>query len=240
MRLAPTGPIPLRILRRLPRMPTPKTMKAANRFSHERRLLDQGMGPLAGVDEAGRGPLAGPVTAAAVVFPCDWALTDDLPESLLELNDSKQLSERARERFFDLLHKMPEITFAIAVVSHELIDQLNILNATHLAMAEALRTLKNPAAHALVDGVAVRGLPVPHTPIVKGDSQSYSIAAASVLAKVTRDRIMLQYDKQYPEYGFGEHKGYPTKAHLMALSRHGPCPIHRRSFAPVRSQQLEF
>ncbi len=221
-------------------MKSHSTTPHADRFRHERRLIHQGLGRLAGVDEAGRGPLAGPVTAAAVVLPRDWAVDGFIPESLLGLNDSKQLSERARERFFDALHLLPEIHFAIAIISHGTIDQLNILRATHLAMAEALDKLCEPADHALIDGTAVSGLPIPHTPIIKGDSQSYSIAAASILAKVTRDRIMVEYDRQYPLYGFAIHKGYPTKAHIDSLLKHGPCPIHRRSFAPVRTLQLEL
>ena len=221
-------------------MSSPSKHGSPDRFRHERRLLDQGIQRLAGVDEAGRGPLAGPVTAAAVVFPPHWASEGTIPDALRGLNDSKQLSERLRETFFEAIHNLPEIYFAIAVVEHETVDRVNILKATHHAMAEALRALKEPAAHALVDGNAVKGLPIPHTPIIKGDSQSYSIAAASILAKVTRDRIMVQYDKQYPLYGFAIHKGYPTKAHIDALMKHGPCPIHRRSFAPVRALQLEL
>ena len=210
-----------------------------DRFQFERELLASGAARIAGVDEAGRGPLAGPVVAAAVVFPSAW-IQSGLPEELARLNDSKQISEKQRERFFDFLSTHSDIDSAVAVVDAETIDRINILRATHQAMNEALASLSPPPEHALVDGLRVNALSRPQTPIVKGDSKSFSIAAASVLAKVTRDRLMLEYDKQRPEYGFARHKGYGTPQHLEALAAHGPCPIHRRSFAPVRARQLEL
>lgn len=204
-----------------------------DRFAYERDLRDRGIAPVAGIDEAGRGPLAGPVVAAAVVLPSCWIAAGP-PESLQELNDSKQLSEKKRERLFAALHEFPEIDFGIAAVEAEEIDRINILQATHLAMNRALAGLRSPAAHALVDGNPVKTLTAPQTAIVKGDSLSFSIAAASILAKVTRDHLMMEHDRRHPAYGFAGHKGYGTKQHLAAIAEHGPCPIHRRSFAPLK------
>ncbi|MCP5521025.1 MAG: ribonuclease HII [Verrucomicrobiales bacterium] len=205
----------------------------------ERALLARGIRAIAGVDEAGRGPLAGPVVAAAVVF-CESTFGVGLPASLAELNDSKQLTAGQRDRLFETLQELPEVRFGIAVVEPGEIDRVNILQATHRAMARAIAQLDPPPEHLLVDGLPVRSLAPPQTALVKGDSLSCSIAAASVLAKVTRDRLMVVLDAVYPGYGFAQHKGYPTPAHLEALSRLGPCPIHRRSFAPVRGTQLEL
>ena len=189
---------------------------------------------LAGVDEAGRGPLAGPVVAAAAVLPGKW-VADGLPESLQRLNDSKQLTEKIREELFAAIHSETEIHFGIGIIDAAVIDDINILQATHRAMNAALAQLSPPAAHALVDGRPVPTLATPQTAIIKGDAKSNSIAAASILAKVTRDRLMREYHEQWPEYGFAQHKGYGTAAHQAALEQHGPCPIHRRSFAPVRA-----
>lgn len=204
-----------------------------DRFAHERNLHGRDIAPVAGIDEAGRGPLAGPVVAAAVVLPVTW-IEAGLPTTLAELNDSKQLTEKKRERLFAALHEFPEIDFAIAAVEAAEIDRINILQATHAAMNRALARLSAPATHALVDGNPVKTLTVPQTAIVKGDSLSFSIAAASILAKVTRDRQMIEYAARYPEYGFAGHKGYGTKQHLAAIAEHGPCPLHRRSFAPLK------
>jgi len=212
---------------------------APNRLQFESALWRSGCLRVAGVDEAGRGPLAGPVVAAAVVLPAAW-LDSGLPEELDGLNDSKQLSEARREEFFGVLTHHPELHFGIARVEADEIDRINILKATHRAMNEALAQLKPVPEHALVDGTPVRTLRFPQTPIVKGDARSYSIAAASVLAKVTRDRWMLEYEKQFPGYGFAVHKGYGTPQHLEAIRRHGPCPIHRRSFAPLKPVQPEL
>ncbi len=209
------------------------------RFQFERELLASGVARIAGVDEAGRGPLAGPVVAAAVVFPPTW-IESGLPEELARLNDSKQIPEKQRTRFFDFLSNHSDIDSGVAVIDAETIDRINILRATHQAMNEALAQLSPPPDHALVDGLRVHTLTHPQTPIVKGDSKSFSIAAASILAKVTRDRLMIEYDAKFPEYGFARHKGYGTVRHLEALVAHGPCPIHRHSFAPVRARQLEL
>jgi ribonuclease HII len=210
-----------------------------DQFEFEAALWGAGCLRVAGVDEAGRGPLAGPVVAAAVVFPPAW-LASDLPAELRGLNDSKQLTESRREEFFAVLTRLPEIQFAIAAVDAPTIDRINILQATHRAMNEALAQLKPAPEHALVDGTRVKTLRFPQTPIVKGDARSYSIAAASVLAKVTRDRMAADWQREWPEYGFAGHKGYGTPQHLEAIRKHGPCPIHRRSFAPMKLMQTEF
>jgi ribonuclease HII len=209
----------------------------AGRFKHERELLTQGMVLIAGVDEAGRGPLAGPVVAAAAMLPVEW-MQNGLPHPLRGLNDSKQLTAEQREKYFAALTGDPALRFGVGIVDWSVIDTINILQATHRAMNEALAQLQPPPEHALVDGLRVRSLRFAQTPIVDGDCKSYSIAAASVIAKVTRDRLMLQYHQQYPVYGFAEHKGYGTPQHLAALAKHGPCPIHRRSFAPVSQPEL--
>jgi ribonuclease HII len=214
-------------------------MARADRFKIEREHFRMGLFRLAGVDEAGRGPLAGPVVAAAVVFPSAW-YESRMPHELRELNDSKKLSPVQRETFFQVLVALPQVERGIAVVGPDVIDAINILQATHRAMNEALSQLSPPPQHVLVDGLAVKSMVLPQTPLVKGDARSYSIAAASVLAKVTRDRIMLEFDRQFPGYGFSEHKGYPTPAHLEALNRLGPCPIHRRSFAPLQPRQPDL
>ncbi|HOW68409.1 MAG TPA: ribonuclease HII [Candidatus Paceibacterota bacterium] len=214
-------------------------MDKLDRFYYERDLLERGVEPVAGVDEAGRGPLAGPVMAAAVILPRHW-IAGGMPEALAGLNDSKQLSEASRNQYFELLTGEAGVCQAVAEESSEAIDRWNILQATHRAMNRALQALSTRPAHVLVDGLRVKTLCLPQTPLVKGDSRSYSIAAASVIAKVTRDRLMLHYDKLYPQYGFAEHKGYATPQHLEALSRWGPCPLHRRSFAPLKPSQPDM
>ena len=179
---------------------------------------------VAGVDEAGRGPLAGPVSAAAVILPAGFELE--------KVNDSKKLSEKAREEIFTQIMSMPEVAWGHSFAEAEEIDEINILQATHAAMARAVGKLPQ-ADYALIDGRPVKGFPLNSEGIVKGDGKSLSIAAASIIAKVMRDRLMVACDAKYPEYGFAKHKGYGTKVHLEALRSHGPCPIHRRSFAPV-------
>ena len=201
-------------------------------FSRERALRARGFLLIGGVDEAGRGPLAGPVVAAAVILPDDFALDG--------LNDSKKVSAAKRERFYAILTATAEILWAVAEATVEEIDRLNILRATHLAMARAIEALPRKPDHALVDGLPVRGLPVEHTALVEGDSLSLSIAAASIVAKVTRDRLMVELDAQYPRYGFAQHKGYGVKKHLEALRNHGPCSAHRRTFQPVAQTRLPF
>lgn len=210
-----------------------------DRLMHERDLWRRGVHPVAGVDEAGRGPLAGPVVAAAVVLPSTW-MAGGFDQRLTDLNDSKQLTESQREHFFQVLTTHPGIRHAIAIVDAGVIDEINILQATHRAMNEALARLIPQPQHALVDGRPVKTMRVAQTALVKGDSLSYSIAAASVLAKVTRDRMMLEFDRQFPGYGFAEHKGYGTPQHLAAIAANGPCPIHRRSFAPLKRKDPEL
>ncbi len=212
---------------------------AIDRFEFERALIERGIGRVAGVDEAGRGPLAGPVTAAAVILPQEWVISG-LPSPLTGLNDSKQLSRAQRERFFEFLTTESEVLWNVQTIPAEIIDAINILQATHRAMNQALAALNPAPEHALVDGLPVRSMTVLQTALVKGDSRSYSIAAASVLAKVIRDRLMAGFDLQYPGYGFATHKGYGTASHLAAITRLGPCPIHRRSFAPLKTSQLDL
>jgi ribonuclease HII len=210
-----------------------------NRLGFERELWQQGLVHVAGVDEAGCGPLAGPVVAAAVVFPSQW-LQEGLHGRLRGLNDSKQLTEEQRENFFGIITAHPQIRFGVATVEVEMIDQINILQAAHRAMSLALEQLQPPPQHVLVDGRRVKSLLFPHTALIKGDARCYSIAAASVLAKVTRDRLMIEYDRLYPGYGFAEHKGYATPQHYAAIGHRGPCPLHRRSFSPFHPAELEL
>lgn len=200
-------------------------------FRFERAALRRGAKIVAGVDEAGRGPLAGPVVAAAVILPDGYKLSG--------LNDSKQLSARQRDEFFLTLTTDPRVRFGVGIVDTEWIDRINILQATHRAMAEALRCLPVQPDHVLVDGLSVKSLTIAQTAIVKGDARSFSIAAASVIAKVTRDRLMMELHARYPVYGFDQHKGYPTPEHLAALRAHGPCPVHRRTFGPVRERLVQ-
>ncbi len=209
------------------------------RFQYELALLQRGLTRIAGVDEAGRGPLAGPVFAAAVIFPVDW-MREGLPAPLQEVNDSKQLSPATRERLFAELTARPEIRHAVARVDAPMIDEINILRATHRAMNLALAQLRPAPEHALVDGLPVKTMSLPHTAIVSGDALSYSIAAASILAKVSRDRWMRELDRLYPGYGFAQHKGYGTARHLAAIKALGACPVHRQSFAPMRLAAKEL
>ena len=191
---------------------------------HERKLWRTGVDAVAGVDEAGVGPMAGPVVAAAVIFQ---------PETFIKgVHDSKQLLAEQRE---ELQVKIREraLTFGIGVAEVEEIDRLNIYWATMRAIERALAALKQAPEHVLIDGRKVPGLAIPQTHIVGGDRKSFCIAAASILAKVTRDRIMTAYDDQYPGYGFAQHKGYCTADHFELLEQLGPSPIHRRSFSPV-------
>jgi len=174
-----------------------------------------------GIDEAGRGPLAGPVVAAAVILPHDV--------EILYLNDSKKLTEKRREALYDeILAKA--VSYGVGIISPLLIDEINILQATYEAMRQAVSKLTVPPDVLLNDAVTIPGILIPQVPIIRGDAKSVSIAAASILAKVTRDRMMLRYDTLYPEYGFAGHKGYGTAVHMAALREHGPSAIHRRSF----------
>lgn len=205
-------------------------------FSHEHAALQSGVSRVAGVDEAGRGPLAGPVVAAAVVF--SQQILESPPPELAGINDSKALSPAKRMALWEALLQHPGASTSVAVVEPGEIDRLNILRATHAAMARALAGLNPLPEIALVDGLPVPGLPCPSRNIVKGDAKCFSIAAASIVAKVTRDKLMEELDATYPGYGFARHKGYGTRAHMEALHALGPCPAHRRSFAPVRQLRL--
>ena len=194
---------------------------------------------IAGVDEAGRGPLAGPVFAAAVIFPVEWIL-GGFPKPLHAINDSKQLPPEMRERLFAELVSRPEVYYAITQVDGQMIDQINILRATHRAMNMALAQLRPAPEHVLVDGLPVKSMSLPQTALVSGDALSFSIGAASILAKVSRDRLMVQLDQTYPGYGFAQHKGYATAEHVAAIKALGVCPIHRQSFSPCRPTQAEM
>ena len=176
---------------------------------------------ICGIDEAGRGPLAGPVVAAAAALPKDC--------QIFYLNDSKKLSEKKRDLLFDEI-KEKAVAYGIGIVSPQVIDEINILQATYEAMRQAISQLNVIPEILLNDAVTIPGVDIMQVPIVKGDAKSVSIAAASILAKVTRDRMMMEYDQIYPEYGFAKHKGYGTAAHIAALKEYGPCPIHRRTF----------
>lgn len=190
-------------------------------FEYEERLYSEGYTSVCGCDEAGRGPLCGPVVAAAVILP--------LGIEIEGLNDSKKLTEKKREKLFDII-KEKAIAYAIAEASPEEIDEINILNASMLAMRRAVEALPTKADFALIDGNCSRGFEVPTETVVSGDAKSCSIAAASILAKVTRDRGCVDLDREYPMYGIAKHKGYPTKDHMNAVREHGPSPIHRKTF----------
>jgi ribonuclease HII len=201
-------------------------------FRHEKRLRALGIARIAGIDEVGRGALAGPVVAAAVILPEKFRHR--------KLKDSKQLAPELREEIYHQLLASAEIVWAIGVVDSIEIDRINILRATHQAMRAAVAGLSSPPEHALIDGLPVFPFPLPQTAIVEGDCLSLSIAAASVIAKVTRDRLMRDFCARFPEYCFSQHKGYGTELHLTKLHAHGPCPIHRRSFQPVAQPLFAF
>ena len=188
---------------------------------YERDLRQQGVELIAGIDEVGRGPLAGPVVAAAVILPADF----DVPG----VNDSKKLSEKRREELFVKI-KESAVAWAIGMADSRTIDEINILQATKRAMAEAVSCLSVKPEHLLIDAVKLEDVSIPQTSIIKGDEKSVSVAAASILAKVTRDHMMVEYAKAFPGYGFEKNKGYGTKAHYEGIEAHGVCPIHRRTF----------
>ncbi len=191
-------------------------------FSYENEKREQGYKFVCGIDEAGRGPLAGPVCAAAVILPPDLDFEG--------INDSKKLSEKKREKLYEEITEKA-ISWSVAFASVNEIEKYNILGATYLAMERAVEGLKIPADFALIDGNRTpTGLKIPSETIVKGDSKSFSIAAASIIAKVTRDRLLAEYDAIYPQYKFLQHKGYGTKVHIEAIKEFGPCDIHRPSF----------
>ena len=190
-------------------------------FEYEEKHYDEGYTAVCGLDEAGRGPLCGPVVAAAVILPRDIEIEG--------LNDSKKLTEKKREALFPIIIEKA-IAYGIAEASPEEIDEINILNASMLAMRRAVEALPVKADFALIDGNCSRGFTIPTETVVKGDAKSCSIAAASILAKVTRDRQCEELDKLYPQYNIAQHKGYPTKAHMDAVREHGVAPIYRKSF----------
>jgi ribonuclease HII len=196
-------------------------------YRYEARAWRSGVARVAGIDEAGRGPLAGPVVAAAVILASD--------RRVASLADSKLLTPERREELFLVIHERA-LAVGVGVVDHETIDRVNILEATRRAMASALAALGVVPELVITDFVALPALPCPQRNLVAGDRRCASVAAASIVAKVTRDRLMLDADRRFPEYGFARHKGYATVEHLAALDRHGPCPIHRRSFAGVWRQ----
>ena len=187
---------------------------------------------ICGIDEAGRGPLAGPVVVAAVIMPKD---------SMIEgVNDSKKVSEKKREKLYELIIE-EAISYSVGIVDQNEIDRINILNATKEGLTMAVKELNPRPDLIIVDALTkIDTDGIPYQSIIKGDATCYSISAASIIAKVTRDRIMRQWDEIYPQYGFAKHKGYGTKAHMEALRRHGPCPLHRRSFAPVSQMELSI
>lgn len=193
----------------------------------EKRLKAEGFSRIAGVDEAGRGPLAGPVLAAACILP-EGALFEGL-------NDSKQVLPEKREILFGQITTCPDIRFGIGKASVAEIDRYNILRATFLAMKRAVASLPLQPDYLLIDGNQLPSLGVPSEALIEGDGKSISIAAASILAKVTRDRMMCEWDAKWPQYGFKQHKGYATDQHLEALRQFGPCPLHRKSFGPVKT-----
>lgn len=189
---------------------------------YENKLHEEGLEFIAGIDEAGRGPLAGPVVVGAVIMK---------PDSFIEgVNDSKKISESKREKLYEQITE-EAIAWSVGIVTEKEIDELNILNATKKALSRAIEGLEKRPDRILVDAlenIDTKG--IPYTSVIKGDAKMYSISAASIIAKVTRDRIMREYDEVYPEYGFAKHKGYGTAAHISAIKEHGPCPLHRRSF----------
>ena len=191
----------------------------------ERELIECGSSPVAGVDEAGRGPLAGPVVAAAVILPCGYS--QDF------LDDSKKVSSKRRDVLYEELTRDSQVYWGVAFAEVSEIDELNILRATHTAMERAALALPVRPVFCLIDGLDVPGFPLAAKGVVRGDGISLSIAAASIIAKVTRDRRMQELAEEFPVYGFAKHKGYGTQAHMEALREYGPCREHRRSFAPV-------
>jgi ribonuclease HII len=198
----------------------------------EREARRKGFSFPAGIDEAGRGPLAGPVVASACILPSDFQLSG--------INDSKLLTPSQRRSFYELLTNHPEIHYGIGIVQSDEIDRINILEATKLAMLQAIQKLTQKPDFLLIDAVALKQQTIPMLSLIKGDRLSQSIAAASVIAKETRDRLMVEMDKKWPQYGFQKHKGYGTLFHREAIAKHGPCEIHRFSFEPIKSMQIEM
>lgn len=192
-------------------------------LEYEKELYKKGITLIAGVDEVGRGPLCGPVVAAACILPINYELEG--------LNDSKKVSEKKREKLYDILIN-DAICYGIGIIPPERIDEINILEASKEAMKEAINNLKQKPEHVLIDAVKL-DIDIDSTPIIKGDAKSASIAAASIIAKVTRDNMMIELDKEYPEYGYKSHKGYPTKKHIEAVKQYGVLDFYRKTFAPI-------
>ncbi|HJV64653.1 MAG TPA: ribonuclease HII [Geomonas sp.] len=203
----------------------PEDNSPPDMLAHEGQALRRGYRQVAGVDEAGRGPLAGPVVAAAVILPVGLILP--------EVNDSKQLTAEKREELFGLIHR-EAVAVGVGIGDHDLIDRINILQATLSAMREAVESLKITPDFLLIDGISNIPMNIPQRTVKQGDSLSLSIAAASIIAKVTRDRLMMEYDALYPGYGFASHKGYAAASHMAAIAQLGPSPIHRKTFSGVK------
>ena len=203
-------------------------------LKEEKRIYRRGYKRVVGLDEAGRGPLSGPVVAGAVSVRFDFLI----PKELKDVKDSKQLSFKKREELYKAIVKNPNLKWGIGKVSPRIIDKVNILQATKLAMEKAVKNIKPDFL--IIDGNFRINLNVSQKSIIKGDQKVFSIAAASIIAKVTRDRMMIKYDKKYPQYGFGKHKGYPTKLHRKMIKKHGPCKIHRYSYQPVKNNRSKI
>ena len=199
-------------------------MELVDLYQYENELYDKGINYIAGVDEVGRGPLIGPVVTACVILPRDFKCDG--------LTDSKKLSEKKREEYFDYIMEHA-LSVSVGMMSEKVIDEVNIYEATKLAMYEAINNSKIKPEHVLIDAMKLENLDMPSTSIIKGDAKSISIAAASVIAKVTRDRMMVELDLKYPMYGFKKHKGYPTKQHVEAIEKYGILDNHRKTFKPV-------
>ena len=204
-------------------------MEVNDLLVYEKELYNNGITLIAGVDEVGRGPLIGPVVAAAVILPKNYELEG--------LTDSKKLSEKKRDKFYDIIMK-DALAIGVGIISPEVIDEVNIYEASKLAMIDAINSLSIKPEHVLIDAMPL-DLDVPSTSIIKGDAKSLSIAAASVIAKVTRDRMMYELDSKYPEYGFGSHKGYPTKKHVEAIEKYGLIEGYRKTYAPIKDMIKE-
>jgi len=204
-------------------------MEQNDLLEYEKKLYDNGINYIAGVDEVGRGPLIGPVVAAAVILPKNYILDG--------LTDSKKLSEKKRDKFYEIINH-DAIAIGVGIIDEKIIDEVNIYEASKLAMIDAINSLKVKPEHVLIDAMPL-DLEMPSTSIIKGDAKSLTIAAASVIAKVTRDRMMYELDEKYPEYGFGSHKGYPTKKHVEALKKYGLIEGYRKTYAPVKDMIKE-
>lgn len=199
-------------------------MEVVDLYQYENELYNKGINYIAGVDEVGRGPLIGPVVTACVILPRDFKCDG--------LTDSKKLTEKKREEYFDYIMENA-LSVSVGMMSEKVIDEVNIYEATKLAMYQAINNSKIKPEHVLIDAMKLENLDMPSTSIIKGDAKSISIAAASVIAKVTRDRMMLELDSEYPMYGFKKHKGYPTKQHVEAIEKYGILDSHRKTFKPV-------